>query len=161
VVHRVGSGVDVHAFAPGVPLWLGGINIPHPKGLAGHSDGDAAIHALIDALLGAAARGDIGEWFPSTDQRFKGMRSTEMLRQVWAALYTSDWRIENVDITIIAQEPRLAQYRYAMRQTIADTLNVDMQLVALKATTTDGLGAMGRAEGVLALATTLLRRLDD
>jgi 2-C-methyl-D-erythritol 2,4-cyclodiphosphate synthase len=89
------------------------------------------------------------------------LRSTEMLRQVWAALYTSDWRIENVDITIIAQEPRLAQYRYAMRQTIADTLNVDMQLVALKATTTDGLGAMGRAEGVLALATTLLRRLDD
>jgi 2-C-methyl-D-erythritol 2,4-cyclodiphosphate synthase len=160
-VHRVGSGVDIHAFAEGVPLWLGGINIPHDKGLAGHSDGDAAIHALIDALLGATARGDIGEWFPSTDQRFRGMRSTEMLKQVWSALHADGWRLENADITIVASEPRLSSFRYQMRQALADTLDVDMQLVAVKATTTDGLGALGRAEGVLALAVALLRRLED
>jgi 2-C-methyl-D-erythritol 2,4-cyclodiphosphate synthase len=160
-VHRVGSGVDIHAFAEGVPLWLGGINIPHDKGLAGHSDGDAAIHALIDALLGATARGDIGEWFPSTDERFRGMRSTEMLKQVWSALHADGWRLENADITIVASEPRLSSFRYQMRQALADTLNVDMQLVAVKATTTDGLGALGRAEGVLALAVALLRRLED
>jgi len=160
-VHRVGSGVDVHAFAEGVPLWLGGIQIPHSRGLAGHSDGDAAIHALIDALLGATGRGDIGEWFPSTDERFRGMRSTEMLRQVWSTLYASDWRLENVDLTIIAREPRLSPYRYQMRSALADALQCDMQLVALKATTTDGLGAFGRGEGVLAMAVALVRRLDD
>src|SRR5919197_3568115 len=129
VLHRVGSGIDVHAFAHGVPLWLGGILIPHTRGLAGHSDGDAAIHALIDALLGASSRGDIGEWFPSTDERFRGMRSTEMLRQVWSALYASDWRLENVDITIVASQPRLAPYRYQMRSALADALGCDMQLV--------------------------------
>jgi len=160
-VHRVGSGVDVHAFAAGVPLWLGGINIPHDKGLAGHSDGDAAVHALIDALLGATSRGDIGEWFPSTDERFRGIRSTEMLRQVWTALQRDGWRLENVDITVVASEPRLSTYRYQMRQALAEALKVDMQLVALKATTTDGLGAFGRAEGVLAMAVALLRRLED
>jgi 2-C-methyl-D-erythritol 2,4-cyclodiphosphate synthase len=159
-VHRVGSGVDVHAFAEGVPLWLGGIQIPHSRGLAGHSDGDAVVHAVIDALLGATSRGDIGEWFPSTDERFRAVRSTEMLKQVWSALYADDWRLENVDITIVASEPRLAGYRYQMRQTLADALNVDMQLVAVKATTTDGLGALGRAEGVLAMAVALVRRLD-
>jgi 2-C-methyl-D-erythritol 2,4-cyclodiphosphate synthase len=157
----VGSGIDVHAFAEGVPLWLGGLNIPHPRGLAGHSDGDAAIHALIDALLGASARGDIGEWFPSSDERFRGIRSTEMLHQVWSTLHKDGWRIENLDITIVASEPRLSTYRYQMRQTLADVLNVDMQLVALKATTTDGLGAFGRGEGVLAMAVALLRRLED
>src|SRR3954469_22003173 len=108
---RVGNGVDVHAFEHGVPLWLGGVEIPHSRGLAGHSDGDAAVHALIDALLGAAGRGDIGEWFPSTDERFRGMRSREMLGQVWSTLYEGDWRLENVDLTIVASEPRLASYR--------------------------------------------------
>lgn len=160
-MHRVGSGIDVHAFAEGVPLWLGGINIPHTRGLAGHSDGDAAVHALIDALLGATSRGDIGEWFPSSDERFRGMRGTDMLREVWSALYAGDWRIENVDITLVAAEPRLAPYRYAMRQAIADALKVDVQLVGLKATTTDGLGAFGRGEGVLAVVVALLRRLED
>src|SRR5438067_13780366 len=109
---RVGSGLDVHAFAPGLPLWLGGILIPHPRGLAGHSDGDAAAHALIDALLGAAGRGDIGEWFPSTDEHWRAARSTELIRHVWTALQQDDWRLQNVDLTIVSSEPRLSAFRY-------------------------------------------------
>ena len=158
---RVGSGVDVHAFADGVPLWLGGILIPNPRGLAGHSDGDAAVHALIDALLGAAGRGDIGEWFPSTDERWRGARSTDLLRHVWSTLYSDDWRLENVDLTLVASEPRLAPYRYPMRQALADILGCSVFQVSLKATTTDGLGALGRAEGILAMATALLWQDDD
>jgi 2-C-methyl-D-erythritol 2,4-cyclodiphosphate synthase len=155
---RVGTGVDMHAFAEGVPLWLGGIHIPHRRGLAGHSDGDAATHALIDALLGASARGDIGEWFPSTDERWRGIRSLEMLRQVWSALNADGWHLENADLTVVAAEPRLSAYRYQMRQSLAEGLGCDITLISLKATTTDGLGALGRAEGVLAMAAVLLWR---
>jgi 2-C-methyl-D-erythritol 2,4-cyclodiphosphate synthase len=157
-VIRVGSGTDVHAFAEGVDLWLGGIRIPHSRGLAGHSDGDAASHALIDALLGAANRGDIGEWFPSSDDRWRGARSTEMLRHVWATLHADGWQFQNADITIVAAEPRMAPHREAMRQSLADALGCEMQAVSLKATTTDGLGAIGRAEGILATAVVLLSR---
>jgi 2-C-methyl-D-erythritol 2,4-cyclodiphosphate synthase len=155
---RVGSGLDIHAFAEGVPLWLGGILIPHPRGLAGHSDGDVAIHALIDALLGAAGRGDIGEWFPSTDERWRSASSIEMLRQVWTDLKQDHWFLNNVDLTIVAAEPRLAAYRQPMRMALADVLRCSIGQVSLKATTTDGLGALGRAEGILALATALLWR---
>jgi 2-C-methyl-D-erythritol 2,4-cyclodiphosphate synthase len=153
---RVGSGLDVHAFADGVPLWLGGVLIPHPRGLAGHSDGDAVVHALIDALLGAAGRGDIGDWFPSTDQRWRDARSTELLRHVWRDLSAQDWRLENADLTIVASEPRLAPFRQPMRQALADVLSCSIGQIGVKATTTDGLGAIGRAEGVLATATVLL-----
>src|SRR3982074_3821029 len=150
---RVGSGVDVHAFAEGVPLWLGGILIPHSRGLVGHSDGDVAVHALIDAMRGAAGRGDIGAWFPSTDERWRGARSTEMLRHVWSTLYGDDWRLENADLTLVASEPRLAPYRYPMRQALADALACSIFQVSLKATTTDGLGALGRGDGILGMAT--------
>jgi 2-C-methyl-D-erythritol 2,4-cyclodiphosphate synthase len=160
-VLRVGSGVDVHAFAEGTPLWLGGIHIPHARGLAGHSDGDAAIHALIDALLGAAGRGDIGEWFPPTDARWRGARSLDLLRLVWTTLYADGWRLDNADLTLVASEPRLAPFRYPMRQALSDALGCSVAQVSLKATTTDGLGALGRAEGILALATVLLWRSDD
>jgi 2-C-methyl-D-erythritol 2,4-cyclodiphosphate synthase len=160
-VLRVGTGVDVHAFADGLPLRLGGIDIPHARGLAGHSDGDAAIHALIDALLGAAGRGDIGEWFPSTDERWRGARSLDMLRQVWTELHDDHWRLQNVDVTLIAAEPRLAPYRYQMRLVLADTLGCSISQVSLKATTTDGLGALGRAEGILAMAAALLWKDDQ
>ena len=153
---RVGSGLDVHAFAPGIPLWLGGIQIPHPRGLAGHSDGDAVVHALIDALLGATGRGDIGDWFPSTDERWRGVRSTELLRQVWQDLSGQDWWLQNADLTIVASEPRLAPFRQPMRQALAAALNCPVGKISVKATTTDGLGALGRAEGVLATATVLL-----
>src|SRR5438046_6443959 len=115
---RVGSGVDVHAFEEGVPLRLGGLHIPHPRGLAGHSDGDAAVHAVIDALLGAAARGDIGEWFPSSDEQWRGARGSALLRHVWSSLEGDGWRLENVDVTIVASEPRLSAYRPAMRKAL-------------------------------------------
>ncbi len=153
---RIGSGIDVHAFAEGVPLWLGGILIPHPRGLAGHSDGDAVVHGLIDALLGAAGLGDIGDWFPSTDERWRGAPSTEMLRHVWKDLSAQDWRLENADLTIVAREPRLAPFRQPMRQALADALGCPIGKISVKATTSDGLGALGRAEGVLATATVLL-----
>jgi 2-C-methyl-D-erythritol 4-phosphate cytidylyltransferase/2-C-methyl-D-erythritol 2,4-cyclodiphosphate synthase len=152
----VGNGVDVHAFAEGVPLWLGGVQIPHTRGLVGHSDGDAALHAVINALLGAAGRGDIGEWFPSTEERWRGARSVDLLRHVWSTLAAAGWRVENVDITIVASEPRLAPYRDVMRETLASALGVLPDVVSMKATTTDGVGALGRGEGVLALATALL-----
>jgi 2-C-methyl-D-erythritol 2,4-cyclodiphosphate synthase len=157
---RVGTGIDVHAFAEGVPLWLGGIRIPYHRGLAGHSDGDAAVHAVIDALLGAAGRGDIGDWFPPADERWRGARSTELLRHVWTTLKTDDWWLENLDLTILAAEPRLAPFRQPIRQALADALGCSAAQVSLKATTSDGLGAVGRAEGVLALAAVLLARPD-
>jgi 2-C-methyl-D-erythritol 2,4-cyclodiphosphate synthase len=160
-VLRIGSGVDVHAFAEGIPLWLGGLHIPHSHGLVGHSDGDAAIHAVIDALLGASGRGDIGEWFPSTEERWHGVRSTQMLRHVWTALHTDGWRIENIDLTLVASQPRLSGYRYQMRQSLAETLGLSLTQVSVKATSTDGLGAMGRAEGLLAMAAALLWRADQ
>jgi 2-C-methyl-D-erythritol 2,4-cyclodiphosphate synthase len=156
VTLRVGNGVDVHAFAEGVPLWLGGVQIPHPRGLVGHSDGDAAVHAVIDAFLGATGHGDIGEWFPSSEERWRGARSLELLRHVWSTLAEAGWRLENVDITVVASEPRLAPFRDKMRESIASTLGVLPNLVSMKATTTDGVGALGRGEGVLALATALL-----
>ena len=155
---RVGSGLDVHAFEHGVPLWLGGVHIQHNRGLAGHSDGDAAIHALIDALLGAAGRGDIGEWFPPRDERWRGARSTDLLREVWTALRHDSWQLENADITIVAAEPRLAGYRARMRTALAAALECPLEAISLKATTTDGVGALGRAEGVLAMASVLLSK---
>ncbi len=155
---RVGSGIDVHAFAHGVPLWLGGLEIPHDRGLLGHSDGDAAVHAVIDALLGASARGDIGEWFPSSDERWRGARSSEMLAHIWDVLREDGWRLENLDLTIVAGEPRLAPYRDAIRRTLAGILDTTEDRVSVKATTTDGLGALGGAEGILAHAVALLSR---
>jgi 2-C-methyl-D-erythritol 4-phosphate cytidylyltransferase/2-C-methyl-D-erythritol 2,4-cyclodiphosphate synthase len=157
-VLRVGCGLDAHAFADGVPRWLGGVQIAHPRGLAGHSDGDAAVHALVDALLGAAGRGDIGEWFPASDERWRGARSTDLLARVWGSLAGEGWRLENADLTLVAREPRLAPHRAAMRQALAAALGCGSEAISVKATTTDGLGAVGRGEGVLALATALLSR---
>jgi 2-C-methyl-D-erythritol 2,4-cyclodiphosphate synthase len=153
---RVGSGLDAHAFADGVPLWLGGVLVPHPRGLAGHSDGDAACHALVDALLGAANRGDIGTWFPSANDRWQGTRSTSFLETVWTSLAADGWRFLNADLTIVAREPRLAPYRDQMRRALAEALATAPEQVSVKFTTTDTLGATGRGEGVLAQATVLL-----
>jgi 2-C-methyl-D-erythritol 2,4-cyclodiphosphate synthase len=160
-VIRVGSGLDMHAFAEGVPLWLGGVRIPHPRGLAGHSDGDAATHALIDALLGATGRGDIGEWFPSSDARWRYARGVDMLRHVWTSLQADGWRLENADLTIVAAEPRLSPYRAQMCAALAESLGCGMERISVKATTTDGLGALGRAQGILASAVALLARDAD
>ncbi len=158
MTYRVGSGLDVHAFAAGIPLWLGCVHIPFDRGLAGHSDGDAAAHACIDALLGATGKGDIGAWFPSSDERWRGAHGADLLRHVWDRLRGEGWILENLDLTILVQEPRLAPHRDAMRAAIAAALGAPVECVSIKATTTDGLGAVGRSEGVLALATALLSR---
>ena len=152
----IGNGLDVHAYADGLPLWLAGVQVDHARGLAGHSDGDVATHALIDALLGASGRGDIGDWFPSSDPRWRGARSTELLREVWTTLLIDGWQLGNADLTIVAREPRLAPYRDAMRQCLADVLSAPVEHVSVKFSTTDGLGALGHGDGVLALASALL-----
>ena len=155
---RVGIGLDVHALAAGRRLVLGGVEIPHHSGLAGHSDGDALIHAIIDALLGAANRGDIGQWFPSSDQRWAGADSLEMLRTVVAALTADGWQLGNVDATVIAQGPRIGPHVAAMRERLSAALGLPLDAVSIKATTTDHLGALGRAEGIAAQAVALLAR---
>jgi 2-C-methyl-D-erythritol 2,4-cyclodiphosphate synthase len=156
---RVGIGLDVHAFAPDRPLILGGVQVPHHEGLAGHSDGDALIHAIVDALLGATARGDIGRWFPSEEQRFAGVDSTALLRTVVDSLRSEGWTIVNVDATIVAQQPRLAGHVDLMCARLSDLLGIAVEDVSVKATTTDHLGALGRAEGIAAQAVALLVRL--
>jgi 2-C-methyl-D-erythritol 2,4-cyclodiphosphate synthase len=155
---RIGIGLDVHALAPGRRLILGGVEIPHDAGLAGHSDGDALVHALIDAILGAAARGDIGQWFPSTDGRYAGADSLGLLRTVVDTLDGEGWRIGNIDVTVIAQRPRIGPYVEAMRVRLSAALRLPIDAVSVKATTTDHLGALGRAEGIAAQAVALLVR---
>ena len=155
---RVGSGLDVHAFAEGRRLVVGGIEIPHDRGLEGHSDGDPAVHALIDALLGAAAMPDIGQRFPSSDARYAGANSLDLLDAVFLDLRERRWHFINADITIVAQEPRLSDYVPAMRAALAKRLRADVGRIGVKATTTDHLGALGRAEGVGAFATVLIQR---
>jgi 2-C-methyl-D-erythritol 2,4-cyclodiphosphate synthase len=155
---RVGLGVDAHRLVPGRPLLLGGVAIPHDRGLAGHSDGDAAIHAAIDALLGAASLGDIGDHFPSSDERYRDVSSRLLLREVAARLAQAGWRIVNLDLVIIAERPKLAPYRAAMREALATDLGVKVEAVSIKATTTDGLGFTGRGEGIAAQAVALIDR---
>jgi len=149
---RTGIGVDTHAFAPGRPLILGGVDIPHEEGLAGHSDADVLTHAIIDALLGAAGLGDIGQHFPDTDPRYQGADSMEMLRTVVAFLETNDFTIEHVDSTVMIERPKLAPYRDAMREGLARVLGVAPASVNVKATTGERMGFVGRREGVAALA---------
>lgn len=155
---RVGIGLDVHALAPGRRLVLGSVDIPHSHGLAGHSDGDALVHAIIDALLGAACRGDIGQWFPSSDQQWAGANSLDLLRVVVSALQTEGWRLGNVDATIIAQTPKIGPHIATMRERLAPVLGLPADAVSVKATTTDHLGALGRAEGIAAQAVALMVR---
>ena len=156
---RVGIGLDVHALTAGRRLVLGGVEIPHESGLAGHSDGDALVHAIVDALLGAAARGDIGQWFPSSDDRWAGADSLHLLRIVVETLRSEGWRIGNVDATVIAQRPRIGRHIPTMRERLAAVLDLPADAVSVKATTTDHLGALGRAEGIGAQAVALLVRM--
>jgi 2-C-methyl-D-erythritol 2,4-cyclodiphosphate synthase len=156
--YRVGTGFDAHAFEDGVPLVLGGVPIEHPRGLAGHSDGDVLAHALTDALLGAAGLEDIGALFPSGDPGFAGADSVELLAQAWERVRATGWQLANADVVLIGEEPRLAPHRQEMRQRLASALGVDAELVAVRATTTDGLGFAGRGEGLAAQAVALLVR---
>lgn len=149
---RVGSGFDVHRFAEQRRLVLCGIEVPYEKGLLGHSDADVALHALMDAMLGAAAMGDIGKHFPDTDERFKGADSVKLTEHVVAMLQEKGWRVNNADITIIAQQPKLAKYIPAMRSKVASVLQIEEECVNVKATTTEKLGFTGRGEGMAAEA---------
>jgi 2-C-methyl-D-erythritol 2,4-cyclodiphosphate synthase len=156
--YRIGTGFDAHAFENGVPLVLGGVRIDHPRGLAGHSDGDVLAHALTDALLGAAGLEDIGALFPSGDPALAGADSLELLAQAWEQIQASGWHLANADVVLIGEEPRLAPHRQEMRRRLSDALGVDPELVAVRATTTDGLGFTGRGEGLAAQAVALLVR---
>jgi 2-C-methyl-D-erythritol 2,4-cyclodiphosphate synthase len=153
---RVGSGYDVHAFGEGDHVVIGGVRIPHDRGVIAHSDGDVALHALCDALLGAMALGDIGEHFPDSDPSWKGADSRRFVRHCAALLSERGMRFVNADLTVIAQAPRIGPYRTQMRQNIADDLGVRIDRVNVKATTTEGLGALGRAEGLACQAVVLL-----
>lgn len=153
---RTGLGMDVHAFAPDRDLWICGVKIPYELGLLGHSDADVALHALSDALLGAAALRDIGYHFPDTDPRFKGADSRVLLRHVAALVQDKGYRISNVDVTIVAQAPKMLPYIEEMRSTVAADLSIDIDRVSVKATTTEHLGFTGRKEGIAAFAVATL-----
>ncbi|MBR0052872.1 MAG: 2-C-methyl-D-erythritol 2,4-cyclodiphosphate synthase [Bacteroidales bacterium] len=155
---RIGNGYDVHALAEGLPMWLGGVRIPSETGFVAHSDGDVAIHALCDALLGALALGDIGHLFPDTSPEWKGVDSKLLLGKVVDLLREKGWRAGNVDVTIALQRPKLAPHIQSMRETLAPILGVDVDAVSVKATTTERLGFVGRCEGCEVWATVLVVR---
>ena len=157
---RVGNGYDVHQLAEGLPLVLGGVKIPHTKGCVAHSDGDVLIHALCDALLGALALGDIGQHFPDTSDDFKGIDSKILLARVVAMISDKGWSVVNVDVTLLAQKPKIAPFVPRMRQALADVMGLSVDRVSVKATTTERLGFVGREEGVAAYATCLLTIVD-
>jgi 2-C-methyl-D-erythritol 2,4-cyclodiphosphate synthase len=153
---RIGSGFDVHAFGPGDHVMLGGVRVPHGKGVVAHSDGDVLLHALCDALLGAAGLGDIGQHFRDTDPKWRGADSTLFVSSVLGMLTGRGFAVVNADLTLIAQAPKLAPHREAIRSRIAGLLGLEPARVNLKATTTEGLGFLGRAEGIAAQAVVLL-----
>ncbi len=155
---RIGYGYDVHRLTEGRPLVLGGVTIPFQQGLAGHSDADVLLHALMDALLGAAALGDIGRLFPDTNEQYKGIDSRVLLRQVAAVLAENGFTVGNVDVTLVAQRPKIAPYVAEMRENIAADLDIGADMVSVKATTEEGLGFSGRGEGMAAHAAALLFR---
>ena len=158
VKFRVGNGYDVHALAQGLPLRLGGIDLTHDKGCVAHSDGDVLIHAVCDALLGAAALGDIGLHFPDNDDTYKGIDSTVLLARCMELLREKGYEVANVDSVIIAQRPKLRPYIDAMREKLAKVMGLDFDQVSVKATTTERLGFEGREEGISASATVLIYR---
>lgn len=155
---RVGFGYDVHQLTAGRKLWLGGVEVPHSKGLLGHSDADVLLHAVCDALLGAAALGDIGGHFPDSDPQYKGIDSKILLRKCGELLTAEGYRIANIDSTVVAQEPKIGPYIGQMRQTMATMLKIDPGQVSVKATTTERLGFEGREEGISAYAIALIEK---
>lgn len=158
---RIGQGYDVHRLVEGRDLILGGVKIPYEKGLLGHSDADVLVHAVMDALLGAAALGDIGQHFPDTDERYKGISSIALLQKVGSLLEERGFVVENVDATIIAQRPKLASFRPQMAENVAAALHLEAGRVSIKATTEEGLGFTGSGEGIAAQAVALLADMRD
>ncbi|MCC5877076.1 MAG: 2-C-methyl-D-erythritol 2,4-cyclodiphosphate synthase [Candidatus Sumerlaeia bacterium] len=157
----IGQGYDVHQFAPNRRLVLGGVEIPHDRGLIGHSDADVLLHALCDALLGAAGLGDIGHFFPNTEKKWEGADSMELLRLVMEKLREMGWKVGNVDCMLIAEEPKVAPHLPAMKERIAPVLGCEVARVGLKATTNEKMGFVGRGEGIAALAVALIFRDHD
>lgn len=155
---RIGFGYDVHAFAPNRPLVLGGVTIPSERGLTGHSDADVVIHAIVDALLGAVALGDIGQYFPSNEERWKNQPSSVFLDYTYALLCQHQYKIINIDTTIVAEHPKLAPHIQAMRANLSEHLHLTLEQVSVKATTTDGLGFTGRQEGIACYAVALIEK---
>lgn len=153
---RIGHGYDVHRLTEGRPLILGGVSVPYERGLLGHSDADVLLHAIMDAVLGALALGDIGKHFPDTDERYRGADSTLLARAVFEKMDAAGYRIGNLDATVIAQRPKLSPYLFAMRERIAEIFSCDPSLVSVKATTEEGLGFTGSGEGMAAHAVCLL-----
>lgn len=153
---RVGTGYDVHRLEEGLPLWIGGVRIAHSHGLVGHSDADVLLHAICDALLGAAALGDIGKHFPDTDPQYKGISSLKLLTHVGKLIEEQGFKVGNIDSTIVAQRPKMAPHIQQMRQNIADALGINVDQVSVKATTTEHLGFEGREEGISAQAVAVL-----
>jgi 2-C-methyl-D-erythritol 2,4-cyclodiphosphate synthase len=157
--NRVGLGFDAHAFAAGRRLVIGGVEVPHDRGLAGHSDADVLVHALMDALLGACAAGDIGAHFPDTDPAYEGISSIVLLEEVVGMVKDRGYRVVNADCVVVAQEPRLSPYTASMASLLAATMRIEKGRVGVKATTTEGLGFTGRGEGIAAIATVLLETI--
>jgi 2-C-methyl-D-erythritol 2,4-cyclodiphosphate synthase len=157
VTVRIGQGIDVHAFKPGDHVMLGGVRIAHDRGIKGHSDGDVALHALCDALLGALALGDIGRHFPPGEEAWRGADSLDLLRRVYAMIQERGWSVGNVDLTIACEEPRIAPHAGYMQQAIAGVLEIEATAVSVKATTTEQLGFCGRGEGIAAMAVALIQ----
>ena len=158
---RIGQGYDVHRLVEGRKLIIGGVDIPYEKGLLGHSDADVLLHAVMDALLGAAALGDIGQHFPDSDERYKGISSIALLKEVAKILQENGYMIENIDSTVIAQRPKLLPYRPQMAENIAAALGIEKEQVSVKATTEEGLGFTGTGEGISAQAIALLSSVAD
>ena len=155
---RIGQGYDVHRLAEGRALILGGVTVPHERGLDGHSDADVLTHAIMDALLGAAGLGDIGKLFPDSDERYRGISSLLLLREVGKYLRDNGWQVVNLDSTIVAQAPKLAPYRETMRRNLAEALGIDVSCVSVKATTEEHLGFTGDGSGMAAQAIALIER---
>lgn len=157
---KIGLGYDIHRFVKGRDLYLGGVKIPHTDGLEGHSDADVALHAICDAMLGALGLGDIGEHFPNTEERYRNISSLKLLAEVNGLAQKAGYHVGNVDVVILAEAPNLKAFKPVMRVTIAAQLNIAEQAVNIKATTNEGLGFVGRREGIAAYATVLLQRKD-
>lgn len=153
---RIGTGFDAHPFIEGKKLFLGGVEIPYDLGLDGHSDADVLIHALMDALLGAAAKGDIGKIFPDCEAEFEGISSVVLLKRVWALLKEEGYSIGNVDVTVICERPKIKAYTDEMRRILAEAMETDLERVSVKATTTEKMGFTGRGEGIAAEAVCLI-----
>lgn len=156
---RIGMGYDVHRLVQNRDLILGGVNIPYEKGLLGHSDADVLLHAIMDALLGATALGDLGKHFPDTDQKFKGISSTCLLKEVGSLIHNNGYSINNIDSTIIAQAPKMAPYVQTMRENISTALNISIDKINVKATTEEGLGFTGTGEGISSQSICLVTKL--